>query len=90
MPPTRPRARAAALLPFFSCWNGSFGSQIHASENPGRWTLSYGPESCKDAHQTDRNLTTAATVLVMTPVLVVFFFARKAFIEGGTLTGGTG
>ena len=29
----------------------------------------------------------AATVLVMAPVIIVFFFAQKAFVEGVTLTG---
>ena len=33
------------------------------------------------------NLTMAATVLVMLPVIVVFFLAQKAFVEGVTLTG---
>ena len=32
----------------------------------------------------------AATVLVMLPVIVVFFLAQKAFVEGVTLTGGEG
>ena len=56
-------------------------------ENPGAWTLSYGLESFKGAHHTDWNLTMAATVLVMAPVILVFFFAQKAFVEGVTLTG---
>ncbi|GHE72442.1 hypothetical protein GCM10018771_63140 [Streptomyces cellulosae] len=47
----------------------------------------YGPESFKSVHHTDWNLTTAATVLVMAPVILVFFFAQKAFVEGVTLTG---
>jgi len=29
----------------------------------------------------------AATLLVMLPVLIVFFFAQKAFVQGVTLTG---
>jgi multiple sugar transport system permease protein len=29
----------------------------------------------------------AATILAMLPVLVLFFFAQKAFVEGVTLTG---
>jgi multiple sugar transport system permease protein len=33
------------------------------------------------------NLVMAATVLVMLPVVVLFFFAQKAFVEGVTLTG---
>ena len=32
-------------------------------------------------------LNNAATVLVMAPVILVFFFAQKAFVEGVTLTG---
>ena len=67
--------------------NDYFGPQIYASENPGAWTLSYGLESFKGAHHTDWNLTMAATVLVMAPVILVFFFAQKAFVEGVTLTG---
>ena len=51
------------------------------------WTLSYGLESFKGAHQTSWNLTMAATLLVMAPVIIVFFFAQKAFVQGVTLTG---
>jgi multiple sugar transport system permease protein len=29
----------------------------------------------------------AATLLVMVPVVVIFFLAQKAFVEGVTLTG---
>ena len=29
----------------------------------------------------------AATLLVMAPVILLFFFAQKAFVEGVTLTG---
>jgi len=33
------------------------------------------------------NLTMAATLLVMAPVVVIFFLAQRAFVEGVTLTG---
>jgi len=87
LPMARPAVAAVALFQFFSCWNDYFGPQIYASENPAAWTLSYGLESFKGAHQTSWNLTMAATVLVMAPVIIVFFFAQKAFVEGVTLTG---
>ncbi|WOX24334.1 carbohydrate ABC transporter permease [Streptomyces solicathayae] len=87
LPMARPGIAAIALFQFFCCWNDYFGPQIYASENPGAWTLSYGLESFKGAHHTDWNLTMAATVLVMAPVILVFFFAQKAFVEGVTLTG---
>ncbi|MFJ6663594.1 carbohydrate ABC transporter permease [Streptomyces sp. NPDC091383] len=87
LPMAKPGIAAVALFQFFNAWNDYFGPQIYASENPGAWTLSYGLESFKGAHHTDWNLTMAATVLVMAPVIVVFFFAQKAFVEGVTLTG---
>jgi multiple sugar transport system permease protein len=87
IPMARPAIAAVALFQFFYCWNDYFGPQIYASDNPGAWTLSYGLESFKSAHHTNWNLTMAATLLVMAPVIIVFFFAQKAFIEGVTLTG---
>ncbi|MEU9251275.1 carbohydrate ABC transporter permease [Streptomyces sp. NPDC048270] len=87
LPMARPGIAAVALFSFFSLWNDYFGPQIYASDNPAAWTLSYGLESFKGAHHTNWNLTMAATVLVMAPVIVLFFFAQKAFVEGVTLTG---
>jgi multiple sugar transport system permease protein len=87
IPMAKPGIAAVALFQFFYAWNDYFGPQIYASENPAAWTLSYGLESFKGAHHTDWNLTMAATVMVMAPVILVFFFAQKAFVEGVTLTG---
>ncbi|QKW21968.1 carbohydrate ABC transporter permease [Kitasatospora sp. NA04385] len=87
LPMAKPAIAAVALFQFFCCWNDYFGPQIYASENPGAWTLSYGLESFKGAHHTNWNLTMAATLLVLAPVLVLFFFAQRAFVEGVTLTG---
>lgn len=87
LPMAKPAVAAVALFQFFYCWNDYFGPQIYSSENEGAWTLSYGLESFKGAHHSNWNLTMAATLLVMAPVIVLFFFAQKAFIEGVTLTG---
>ncbi|MCM3809082.1 carbohydrate ABC transporter permease [Streptomyces sp. DR7-3] len=87
VPMAKPGIAAVALFQFFYCWNDYFGPQIYAAQNPGAWTLSYGLESFKSAHSVNWNLTMAATLLVMAPVIIVFFFAQKAFVEGVTLTG---
>ncbi len=87
VPMARPGIAAVALFQFFYCWNDYFGPQIYTAQNPGAWTLSYGLESFKSAHSVDWNLTMAATLLVMAPVVLVFFLAQKAFVEGVTLTG---
>lgn len=87
VPMSKPGIAAVALFQFFYCWNDYFGPQIYAAQNPGAWTLSLGLESFKSAHSVDWNLTMAATLLVMAPVIIVFFFAQRAFVEGVTLTG---
>ena len=71
IPMAKPAIAAVALFQFFYCWNDYFGPQIYASENPGAWTLELGLESFKSAHHTDWNLTMAATLMVMAPVIIV-------------------
>jgi multiple sugar transport system permease protein len=87
IPMVKPAISAVALFQFFYCWNDFFGPQIYTASNPTAWTVSYGLQTLHSAHHTDWNLTMAATLLVMAPVIIIFFFAQKAFIEGVTLTG---
>jgi multiple sugar transport system permease protein len=56
-------------------------------ENPDRWVTSIGLSQFRGLHQVQWNLTMAATLLVMAPVIAIFFLAQKAFVEGVTLTG---
>ncbi|SDH59535.1 multiple sugar transport system permease protein [Sinosporangium album] len=90
LPMARPAIAAVALFQFFYCWNDYYGPLLYASVNEDNWTLSLGLASFKALHSVQWNLTMAATLLVMAPVLIVFFFAQRAFIEGVTLTGVTG
>ncbi len=46
-----------------------------------------GSPQFRSLHQVQWNLTMAATLLVMAPVIVLFFLAQRAFVEGVTLTG---
>ena len=43
--------------------------------------------SFRTVHHVDWNLVTAATVLAMAPLIIIFFFAQRAFVQGITLTG---
>ena len=49
--------------------------------------LSIGLSRFRSLHQVDWSLTMAATVMMMLPMIVVFFLAQKVFVEGVTLTG---
>ena len=90
LPMSRPAIAAVALFQFFYCWNDYFGPQIYASENPGAWTLSYGLQSFKSAHHTNWNLTMAATLLVMAPVIVRVLLRPEGLHRGRHADGGEG
>jgi multiple sugar transport system permease protein len=87
IPMARPAIAAAGMFMFFFCWNDYFGPLLYASENPGHWTLSLGLAAFRSVHNVQWNLTMAATLVTMLPVIIVFFFAQRAFVEGVTLTG---
>ena len=87
LPMCKPAVVATSLFQFFALWNDYFGPQIYASDDTLAWTLSYGLQTFKGAHSTDWNVTMAATALVVLPVVLVFFLAQRAFVEGVTLTG---
>lgn len=87
LPMLKPAIAAVALFSFFYAWNDYYGPLVYLSERPDHWTLSLGLASFKTVHAVQWNLTMAATLIVMAPLIIIFFFAQKAFIEGVTLTG---
>jgi len=86
-PMARPGIAAAAIFMFFNSWNDYYGPLLYASENEVAWPVAYGLATFRGAHGTDWSITMAITVLVMIPVVVIFFFAQRVFVEGITLTG---
>jgi multiple sugar transport system permease protein len=87
LPMAKPGIAATAMFMFFFCWNDFYGPLLYTSENPDSWTISLGLASFRNLYQVQWNLTMAATLLAMLPVLIVFFLAQKVFVEGITLTG---
>lgn len=83
----KPAIAAVALFSVLYTWNDYFLPLLYLSEDPSSWVTSIGLSQFRSLHQVQWNLTMAATVLVMLPVVVVFFLAQKAFVEGVTLTG---
>ncbi|MFG3438757.1 carbohydrate ABC transporter permease [Nonomuraea sp. NPDC047897] len=87
LPMARPAIAAVALFQFFYCWNDYYGPLLYGGVAQDGWTLSVGLATFKAFHSVQWNLTMAATLLVTAPVIVLFFFAQRVFIEGVTLTG---
>jgi multiple sugar transport system permease protein len=83
----KPAIAAVALFSFLYTFNDFFLPLLYTGEAAHHWVLSIGLSEFRSLHQVQWNLTMAATLLVMAPVIVLFFLAQKAFVEGVTLTG---
>jgi len=87
LPMARPGIAATAIFQFFYAWNDFYGPLLYTSEEQSNWTLSLALSQFKHLHHVEWNLVMAATIVVMAPVIIVFFLAQKAFVQGVTLTG---
>src|SRR3954454_6411287 len=83
----KPALAAVALFAFLFAWNDFFNPLLYTGENGHAWTLSVGLSQFRNLHAVQWNLVMAATFLFMLPVILLFFAAQRAFIEGVTLTG---
>jgi multiple sugar transport system permease protein len=83
----KPAIAAVALFSFLYTFNDFFLPLLYTGETANHWVLSIGLSEFRSLHQVQWNLTMAATLLVMAPVIVLFFLAQRAFVEGVTLTG---
>jgi multiple sugar transport system permease protein len=87
VPLAKPAIAAVAIFNFLYNWNDLFAPLLFLGQNPKVWTLSLALSEFQQQHGTEWNLTMAACVMIMLPVIVLFFFSQRAFVEGVTLTG---
>lgn len=86
-----PLARSALLVVGLFCfmyaWNDFMGPLIYLTK-PEHFTLALGLQAFQSKHGgTDVNMLMAASTLMIAPIIVLFFFTQKAFIEGISMTG---
>ncbi|WP_029289208.1 carbohydrate ABC transporter permease [Cellulomonas sp. HZM] len=87
LPMARPGIAATSIFLFFASWNDYYGPLLYTSENESAWPVSYALAQFRGARSVDWNLTMAATLIAMVPVVVVFLAAQRSFVRGVTLTG---
>ena len=66
----KPAIAAVALFSFLYTFNDFFLPLLYTGENANHWVLSIGLSEFRSLHQVQWNLTMAATLLVMAPVIV--------------------
>jgi len=86
MPLSRPVIITVAIFAFMGTWNDFMGPLIFLNSQE-RWTLQLGLNSFMGQINNQWHLLMAAAVMVLVPVLAVFFFLQRYFIRGIALTG---
>jgi multiple sugar transport system permease protein len=86
LPQVKPALAAVAIWTFTGTWNNFMGPLIYIN-SPEKMPVSYALQLYQSAHGTDPGALMAASTMVMLPVVLLFFFAQRYFIEGVTLTG---
>lgn len=86
LPLCRPALAAVAIFTFLYTWSDFMGPLLYLN-NADKYTLTLGLQAFLAEHYTEWGLLMAASALFTLPLIIMFFFAQKQFIEGITLTG---
>ena len=87
LPLSRPALSVVALFTFMYVWRDFLGPLVYL-QRPTQYTLALGLQAFQSQNGgTSWNLLMAAAVLVIAPVIVLFFVAQRTFIEGIATTG---
>lgn len=87
LPLARPALAVVALFQFIFGWNDFLGPLLFVTDQD-QYTLALGLQFYQSQNGgTQWHLLMAASVLTTLPILVLFFFAQKTFIQGIALTG---
>lgn len=74
------------LFGFMTVWNDYLGPLLYLNDD-SKYTISYGLAVFRGKDNTDWPHLMAASLIVASPTIVLFFFSQRYFIEGITLTG---
>ena len=89
LPLSRPALITVAIFAALAEWNDFLGPLIYLN-NDEDYTLAIGLAQFTGLYHSQWNLLMAASTMVVIPVIILFFFAQKHFIEGIALTGTKG
>ncbi|OHB53325.1 MAG: hypothetical protein A2Y10_07245 [Planctomycetes bacterium GWF2_41_51] len=87
LPLSKPVLLVVALFQFIASWNDFLGPLVYLTREE-TYTLALGLQFFQSQHGgTHWNYLMAASSLIVLPIIIIYFFAQKAFIEGISLTG---
>lgn len=86
LPLAKPALATVALFSFLASWGDFLGPLIYINEQ-SKFTLSLGLQLFRFAHDVEWSYLMAASTVATIPIILLFFFTQRTFIQGITLTG---
>ena len=86
MPLSKPAVAVVLLFSFMDNWKDFFGPLIYLNDEK-LYTLSIGLFSFQSQHLTLWTVLMAASLMIASPMIILFFLTQRTFIEGITFTG---
>lgn len=86
LPLSKPALAAVGVFTFMAVWNDFLNPLIYIV-TPEKFTLALALQSFLTIYGAQWHLMMAASMVILCPVLVLFFVAQRHFIQGITLTG---
>ncbi|MDN3499077.1 carbohydrate ABC transporter permease [Microbacterium sp. APC 3898] len=87
LPLTKPAIATVAIFSFNGAWNDFLGPLLYLNDE-NLYTLQIGLQVFKGQMNTQWNYLMAGSLLVLLPVILLFFFFQKYFIQGINLQSG--
>jgi len=89
LPLSKPALATVALFSFINAWNDFLGPLIYL-QTESKYTLSIGLSTFLGQYGSQWSWLMAGSALVFLPIVILFFFTQRTFIQGVTLTGSKG
>ena len=89
LPLAKPAMATVILFQFIYCWNDYLGPLIYIS-NQNSYPLSLGLDLILGDYTTNWAWVMAGATAATAPIVILFFFTQRTFIQGITLTGTKG
>ncbi|RME82463.1 MAG: carbohydrate ABC transporter permease [Caldilineae bacterium] len=89
LPLSKPVLATITIFTFLWAWNDFLGPLLYLN-NPEHFTLALGLQDYQGQRNVAWNQLMAASVVFTLPIVILFFFAQRTFIEGIKLTGTKG
>lgn len=86
MPLSKPALATVGLFTFMNAWNDFMGPLIYLLDD-SKYTLSLGLAMFTGQYGNEYGMLMAVSAVVTIPIIVMFFFTQRTFIQGMTMSG---